>query len=121
MPPEGPAARFRVGDLVRTATVDPAHHTRLPRYARGCTGRVEGAHPACPLPDDRARGIRQPRVEPVYTVSFLARDLWGEGDHMVTLDLWESYLEPSPDPAPTGGGSPAGHPDHQGPRQEARP
>jgi len=32
-------------------------------------------------------------VEPVYTVRFAAADLWGEGTHAVTVDLWESYLE----------------------------
>ena len=51
----------------------------------------EGRHP---LADARARGVAQPSPEPVYAVRFAARDLWGEGDHDVVLDLWESYLEP---------------------------
>lgn len=86
--------RFAPGDLVRTAGADPAHHTRIPRYARGKTGTVvepEGSHPRA---DDRARSI--PAVpEPVYAVRFEAAELWGEGDHRVVLDLWESYLEPA--------------------------
>jgi len=45
------------------------------------------------LPDDNSRRIVPPRVEPVYTVRFAAADLWGEGTHAVTVDLWESYLE----------------------------
>jgi hypothetical protein len=92
--------RFQPGDRVRARPVDPAHHTRLPRYARGQVGLVEHIHPACPLPDDRAREMRPPRVEPVYTVRFAARDLWGDGAHTVTLDLWESYLEPLEAPEP---------------------
>ncbi len=91
------AGRFRPGDRIRTRTIDPAHHTRLPRYARGRLGVVERVQRPFPLPDDRARGIAPPRVERVYTVAFDARELWGdagEGAHTVTIDLWESYLEP---------------------------
>jgi hypothetical protein len=79
--------------MVRTRLDDPGHHTRLPRYARGQIGEVieaEGMH--C-LPDDSARNVAPPTVETVYAVRFLARDLWGSGDHTVTLDLWESYLQ----------------------------
>ena len=85
--------RFGAGVRVRTSTVDPVHHTRLPRYARGKVGVVvesEGRHP---LPDVRSQNLPDPPVETVYAVRFAARDLWGEGDHAVTLDLWESYLE----------------------------
>ena len=87
--------RFGPGTLVRTSRIDPPHHTRLPRYARGAIGIVlesEGRHP---LADDRARGLpTEPQT--VYAVRFAARDLFGEGDHGVTLDLWESYLEEIP-------------------------
>jgi len=54
---------------------------------------VERVQAAVPLPDDNARRIARPRVEPVYTVRFAAAALWGEGTHTVTVDLWESYLE----------------------------
>lgn len=87
--------RFAAGDRVRTHTVDPPHHTRLPRYARGQVGAVVEPQGAYPIPDDRARRMHDPRVEMVYTVRFAARDLWGDGTHDVTLDLWESYLEPA--------------------------
>jgi nitrile hydratase len=88
------AELFSPGDQVRTSRVDPPHHTRLPRYARGATGTVierQGAHP---LPDRRARQLPA-EPEPVYTVRFAARELFGEGDHTVTLDLWHSYLRPA--------------------------
>lgn len=90
-------ALFAPGDRVRARAVDPAGHTRLPCYARGRTGRVLAVTGSWPLADDVARGRAEPRVEPVYTVVFAARDLWGEGGHEVTLDLWQSYLERVPD------------------------
>ncbi|WP_207944448.1 SH3-like domain-containing protein [Actinomadura rubrisoli] len=86
---------YAVGDRVRVRTVDPGHHTRVPRYVRGQSGVIVGEHGRWPLPDDRARGIEPPRVETVYIVRFGAADLWGEGDHTVAVDLWESYLEPT--------------------------
>jgi hypothetical protein len=86
------ADRFAPGSRVRTRRTDPPHHTRLPRYARGAVGVVlepEGAHP---LADDRACGLPA-EVQTIYTVRFAARELFGEGDHAVTLALFESYLE----------------------------
>lgn len=86
------ADRFAAGARVRTRRFDPPHHTRLPRYARGAVGTVvesEGRHP---LADQRARGLPA-EPETVYAVRFPARELFGEGDHCVILDLWESYLE----------------------------
>jgi hypothetical protein len=85
--------RFRPGDRVRTRTVDADGHTRLPRYARGAVGvgvEPAGAHP---LADDRARGVAGP-AQPVYHVRFAAADLFGAGDHTVTVELWEDYLTP---------------------------
>ncbi len=87
------ADRFAPGTRVRTRRTDPPHHTRLPRYARGAVGIVlepEGRHP---LADDRARGATSAR-QTVYAVRFAARELFGEGDHTVVLDLWEDYLSP---------------------------
>lgn len=86
--------RFRPGDRVRTRRVDPPHHTRLPRYARGAVGTVVEPQGVHPLADARARGVLTP--EPVYTVRFAARELFGQGEHMVTVDLWESYLTAEP-------------------------
>lgn len=89
-----PEPAYGPGDRVRARAADPDHHTRLPRYARGHVGMVVEAQGAWPLADERARGVAQPSVETVYTVRFSARDLWGSGDHDVTVDLWESYLAP---------------------------
>jgi Nitrile hydratase beta subunit len=94
-----PAAQvFEPGDQVRTRLADPPHHTRLPRYARGAVGTIVELHGRYPLPDNRARHLPA-EPEPVYTVAFSAKDLFGEGSHQVTVDLWHSYLQPA-HPAP---------------------
>jgi nitrile hydratase subunit beta len=85
--------RFDVGDRVRVRASDPAWHTRVPRYVRGTTGEVVELRGRHPLPDDVVRGVDPPGIEDVYAVRFLARDLWGEGDHDVTVELWDAYLE----------------------------
>jgi nitrile hydratase len=89
------AARFKVGDEVRTRQFNPRHHTRLARYARGKSGVVDLIHGPYPLPDLRAHG-KALIWQPVYTVRFKARELWGEDGHphdSVSMDLWEEYLE----------------------------
>ena len=86
------AERFRAGDSVRTTRADPPHHTRVPRYARGARGTVVEAQGQHPLPDDRSRGIAS-EPQAVYTVRFAASELFGEGAHHVTVDVWESHLE----------------------------
>jgi nitrile hydratase len=89
--------RFPPGSRVRARAADPDHHTRLPRYLHGQVGEVVAVAPAAPLPDDVARGLPEPRVEPVYAVRFHGSDLWGRDSgagHAVTADLWECYLEP---------------------------
>jgi nitrile hydratase beta subunit len=89
------APAFRAGDKVRARNLNPAGHTRLPRYVRGRMGVVERCHGAHVFPDSHAHGGGEdPR--PLYTVRFTARELWGpdaaERDS-VSLDLWEPYLE----------------------------
>jgi nitrile hydratase subunit beta len=91
--------KFPPGTRVRARAIDPDHHTRLPRYLRGHTGEVVAVAAPEPLPDDVARGVPAPRVEPVYAVRFHGADLWGSGPgggHTVTADLWECYLEEAP-------------------------
>ena len=87
---------FLPGDRVLTSRADPAHHTRLPRYARGAAGTVVELQGRYPLPDLRSRGLPA-EPEPVYTVAFAASDLFGAGDHTVCVDLWHSYLRPAGD------------------------
>jgi nitrile hydratase len=91
-------AELAVGDRVRTAVTDPDHHTRLPRYARGHVGEIVRDLGPWPLADESAQGAARPTVEPVYQVRFAARELWGAGDHDVTIDLWASYLQPAEEP-----------------------
>ncbi len=86
--------RFARGDLVCTRSCDPAGHTRLAQYARGAVGEVIESAGHYPLPDDRARGLSaQPQA--VYHVRFAAAALFGAGDHSVTVEVWEDYLEPA--------------------------
>ena len=93
---------FAPGDRVRTRlparnAFVPGGHTRLPAYAAGQTGTVILTHGAHVFPDTNAHRMGE-CPEPLYTVAFAAADLWGvaeaEGDE-VTLDLWQSYLEPA--------------------------
>ena len=88
--------KFAAGARVRARSADPDHHTRLPRYVAGHVGEIVEAEGDWPLPDDAAQGVVPPRMETVYAVRFGAADLWGEGTHMVTVDMWESYLEVAP-------------------------
>ena len=84
--------RFEVGDTVRALDIHPTGHTRLPRYVRGRCGVVTHTHPAFVFPDTHAHG-RGDNPQYVYAVQFTAADLWGEGGHTVTVDLFEPYLE----------------------------
>ncbi len=87
--------RYQPGEAVRTSRADPPHHSRVPRYARGAAGTVVGPQGEHPPADDRARGIPA-EPETVYTVRFPARELFGEGDHYVTVEVWERHLERVP-------------------------
>lgn len=96
-PAERPA-RFAVGHAVRTRAEQPAHHTRLPGYARGKIGTVTRVHGAHVLPDANAMGLGE-CPQWLYTIAFDERELWGEGlpaqRSTLSLDAWESYLEPA--------------------------
>lgn len=92
---EAAPARFAVGETVRARNINPEGHTRLPRYARGRTGVIERQNGAHVFPDSHAHGQGE-NPQPLYTVSFTARELWGEPASprdTVSLDLWEPYLE----------------------------
>jgi nitrile hydratase len=87
--------RFRIGEKVRARNLNPAGHTRLPRYVRGHVGVVERDHGAHVLPDANAHFLGE-RPERLYGVRFTAGELWGAaGADSVHLDLWDSYLEPA--------------------------
>ena len=90
--PPSDTPRFKPGDRVRTKNIHPLGHTRLPRYVRGKSGIVRTVNGPFVLPDANAHGLPE-RREPVYAVEFKAADLWGRGEHLVCVDVWESYLE----------------------------
>jgi nitrile hydratase len=96
--PANSAARFAVGDRVRTLAAGVDHHTRLPAYARGKIGRIAEFYGAHVFADSHAQGLgEQPQW--LYNVVFSARELWGEEcdeSSTVSIDAWESYLEPVP-------------------------
>lgn len=90
----GGSPRFAAGDAVRARELQPATHTRLPRYCRGKPGTIVRLHGPHVFPDTHARALgEQPQW--LYTVRFEARDLWGEDTtaSAVHVDCWESYLE----------------------------
>jgi nitrile hydratase beta subunit len=86
---------FKAGDRVRARNINPAGHTRLPRYARGKTGMIFLDHGVYTFPDTNARYQGEHRQH-VYSVRFTARELWGDQSSAldtVHLDLFEDYLE----------------------------
>ena len=94
--PEAPA-RFAVGDAVVTKVMNPAGHTRLPRYARGRPGRIEAVHGAFVFPDTNASKQGENPAW-LYTVAFEATDLWGadaDPGGRVTIAAFEPYLDPA--------------------------
>jgi hypothetical protein len=94
-PPDLPGPRWKPGDRVRTRNLNPKGHIRLPRYARAKTGVVQTVSGPWLLPDLNAE-LKTQVWQPVYTVAFTSRELWGEqGEEResVSLDLWEAYLE----------------------------
>lgn len=86
---------FKVGDRVVARNINPEHHTRLPRYARGKRGVIRYDQGVFVFPDAHAHG-QGSKPQHVYTVAFEARELWGPDQNQrapVYLDCWENYLE----------------------------
>ena len=95
MDPAPEQARFGPGQRVRVKRMHPPGHTRCPRYVRGAIGVVEAVRGADRLPDRAVYGEKV-NAEPVYSVAFSSEELWGPSDEpawVVSLDLWDSYLE----------------------------
>ncbi len=88
------AARFGVGDAVRTRNLNPLAHTRLPRYCRDKRGTVVRVHGTHVFADARARDQGE-SPQWLYTIRFDARELWGADTSAtaVHVDCWESYLD----------------------------
>ena len=88
------AARFQVGERVRTSAHGSSGHTRLPGYARNKLGEIAAAHGAWVFPDTNAQGRGEQPCH-LYTVVFQGSELWGEdceGATEVCIDLFEPYL-----------------------------
>lgn len=92
--------RFQPRDRVVARNLNPPGHTRLPRYVRGKQGVIHHVHGTFVYPDTNAHGQGE-HPQPLYSVRFAARDLWGPStprrDHLY-IDLWEDYLELVPSP-----------------------
>jgi hypothetical protein len=88
-------ASFKASDKVRAKNLNPATHTRLPRYVRGKTGTVEFDHGVFATPETQAHGQGE-HPQYVYSVCFTAAELWGQGaphNDKLSLDLWDEHLE----------------------------
>lgn len=89
------APLFKAGDRVRTITINPAGHTRLPRYARGKVGIIDVVREGYVFPDTNAHGQGE-QSQWLYTVVFDGREIWGRHSDptlSISIDAWESYLE----------------------------
>jgi nitrile hydratase subunit beta len=85
--------RLEVGQRVRARAEDPPGHCRLPRYVRGHLGTIVADFGTSVVPDRVVAGDPG-NPEPLYAVRFDAHELWGSSGHTVTIELWQSYLEP---------------------------
>jgi nitrile hydratase beta subunit len=92
-PPE--PTRFRIGDRIKIRSFDTQGHSRLPNYLRGQIGTITAERGQSDLPDAlAARAGRKP--QPVYTVEFPARDVWGDHaalDDRLSAEIFQDYIE----------------------------
>jgi nitrile hydratase beta subunit len=89
------APKFHVGQRIRTRNINPAGHTRLPRYARGKFGTIERDHGVFVFPDTNAHFAGE-NPQHVYSVRFDARELWGaqaSPQDAVYVNLWDDHLD----------------------------
>jgi len=90
----GIVPRFQIGDPITVLNVHSRTHTRLPGYARGKRGVIDRLHGVHDFHDVLPDG-QEAQPQPVYSVRFTAKELWGESaeaNQKVYLDMWESYL-----------------------------
>ena len=82
---------FDVGSSVTVRNNPPPGHNRLPMYVRGRAGIVRAMYPPQVVPHAPSDDLR----EPVYSVAFLASDLWpdAQDNDEVLIDLFASYLD----------------------------
>ena len=90
-------ARFKPGDRVRAKNMNPATHTRLPRYVRGHEGLIEAVRGCHVFPDSVTTGKGED-PQWLYTVVFDGRRIWGANADptlTVSVEAFEPYLEPA--------------------------
>ena len=96
---DGPEPVFKVGDTVKVRIIEGPDYTRAPAYTQGHVGAIEMYHGIHVFADTSAKAPEDGggRIgEPLYSVRFSARELWGEtaGEKdCVRVDLWQPYLE----------------------------
>lgn len=86
---------FQPGNRIRVRNINPATHTRLPRYVRGKTGIIEVDRGVFCFNDTNAHGHGH-KPQHVYGVRFVASELWGEQaspKDALYIDLFEDYIE----------------------------
>ena len=91
------APKFKSGDAIIARNLNPAGHTRLPRYLRGKHGTIESDHGVFGYPDTMAHGDGE-TPQHVYCVRFSAREVWGErapSRDSFYVDMWDDYLDPA--------------------------
>jgi nitrile hydratase len=89
------AAKFHEGQRVRAHNVNPAGHTRLPRYARGKKGTIVRDCGVYVLNDSLVQGLGE-KPQHLYSVRFAARELWGPQAAItdsVYVNLWDDHLD----------------------------
>ena len=99
---EDVVARFAAGDAVVVRNLNPAGHTRAPRYIRGKRGVIARDYGVFVFPDSHAMGQGK-APQHLYSLRFEGAEVWGpEADEShapareaLYLDLWDSYLEPA--------------------------
>ena len=87
--------RFKSRDRVIARNMNPAGHTRIPRYVRGRRGVIRHDWGVFVFPDTHAHGLGA-NPQHCYSVEFGASEVWGEGHsdrERILVDLWEDYLE----------------------------
>jgi nitrile hydratase beta subunit len=88
-------ARFKPGDRIIVRNLNPAGHTRAPRYVRGHRGVIRRDWGVFVFPDTHAHGLgTNPRH--CYAVEFTARELWGPdraAGERIYVDLWDNYID----------------------------
>jgi nitrile hydratase len=99
---KGAGDGFADGEQVIVRDMEPVGHAHLPLYVRGKNGVVvrrlgNFKFPAMPAPDGTAPA-GESNQQPVYSVRFAARELWGPdapvGDS-VNFSIWREYLKPA--------------------------